>query len=98
MVCVSVRSSSSSMAWRTLVSDGVADIAGICTVGSAGGALGAGAAARTGGVTAAAGLARAEAVNAGALTCAAIFGATTGGLAGTGRAAAGLIGAATGLG
>src|SRR6187397_3082087 len=47
MVCVSDRSSSSSMTWRTLVSDGVADMvclmAGICTVGSAGGAFGAGA-------------------------------------------------------
>ena len=48
MVCVSERSSSSSMAWRTLFSDGVADMAGICTVGSgaagfgAGGAVGAG--------------------------------------------------------
>ena len=94
MVCVSERSSSSSMTWRTLFSDGVADIAGTARPASAPWARAAapGSARQPGGRFRAAGLRRCG-LSAGADTCAAILGAATGGLAGAGLAAAGAAGA-----
>ena len=91
------------MAWRTLFNDGVADMAGICTVGSGAAGLDAGRGAagwylgRTGAAGRAAGAAGAfwaAGCKAGAETCAAILGATTGVFGGVGRAAAGFAGAA----
>jgi len=90
------------MTWRTLFTAAAADIgiggAGICTVGSGGGAFGAGAFGGATGATACGAACGFGAVNAGAVTCAAIFGATAGGLAAGVLVAAGLAGVGVGAG